>query len=120
MTRFGTKRIGALALAVAGVTAIAACSSSSSSSGSASPTSTAGGDDAARLRRGDPGRRDAQRDGRLDHLRRSWRPTRRTGSCPSVTAAYNSVYNVYTLRVGDVAADCTTPRRAPPRPSTRR
>ena len=42
MTRFGTKRIGALALAVAGVTAIAACSSSSSSSGSATASSTAG------------------------------------------------------------------------------
>jgi peptide/nickel transport system substrate-binding protein len=35
MTRFGTKRIGGLALAVAGITALAACSSSSSSSGSA-------------------------------------------------------------------------------------
>src|SRR5271169_2161477 len=35
MTRFGTKRIGGLALAVASVTALAACSSSSSSSTSA-------------------------------------------------------------------------------------
>ena len=42
MTRFGTKRIGGLALAVAGITALAACSSSSSSSGSATPTTTTG------------------------------------------------------------------------------
>jgi peptide/nickel transport system substrate-binding protein len=43
MSRFGTKRIGGLALAVAGITALAACSSSSSSSGSASPTATTPG-----------------------------------------------------------------------------
>jgi peptide/nickel transport system substrate-binding protein len=41
MTRFGTKRIGGLALAVAGLTALAACSSSSSSS--TTPTSTTPG-----------------------------------------------------------------------------
>ena len=41
MTRFGTKRIGALALAVAGITAIAACSSSGSSSGSSSSSGAA-------------------------------------------------------------------------------
>ncbi len=38
MTRFGTKRIGGLALAVAGITALAACSSSSSSSSSTTTT----------------------------------------------------------------------------------
>lgn len=38
MTRFGTKRIGGLALAVAGITALAACSSSSSSSTSTTTT----------------------------------------------------------------------------------
>ena len=43
MTRFGTIRIGGLALAVASLTALAACSSSSSSSGSATPTSTTPG-----------------------------------------------------------------------------
>src|SRR6516225_9416393 len=43
MSRFGTKRIGGLALAVASLTALAACSSSSSSSGSASPTATTPG-----------------------------------------------------------------------------
>jgi peptide/nickel transport system substrate-binding protein len=43
MTRFGTMRIGGLALAVASITALAACSSSSSSSGSATPTSTTPG-----------------------------------------------------------------------------
>ena len=42
MSRFGTKRIGALALAVAGITTIAACSSSGSS-GSAASTSSSGG-----------------------------------------------------------------------------
>ncbi|HME65405.1 MAG TPA: ABC transporter substrate-binding protein [Streptosporangiaceae bacterium] len=39
MTRFGTKRIGGLALAVAGITALAACSSSSSSSSGSATTS---------------------------------------------------------------------------------
>jgi len=44
MSRFGTKRIGGLALAVAGITAIAACSSSSSSSnGSATPSPSTSG-----------------------------------------------------------------------------
>jgi peptide/nickel transport system substrate-binding protein len=44
MSRFGTMRIGGLALAVASLTALAACSSSSSSSsGSASPTATTPG-----------------------------------------------------------------------------
>jgi peptide/nickel transport system substrate-binding protein len=38
MTRFGTKRIGGLALAVASITALAACSSSSSSSATTSPS----------------------------------------------------------------------------------
>ena len=38
MTRFGTKRIGGIALAVAGITALAACSSSSSSSSSSTTT----------------------------------------------------------------------------------
>jgi len=38
MTRFGTKRIGGLALAVASITALAACSSSSSSSTSSTTT----------------------------------------------------------------------------------
>jgi peptide/nickel transport system substrate-binding protein len=40
MTRFGTKRIGGLALAVAGITALAACSSSSGSSSSSTNTPT--------------------------------------------------------------------------------
>jgi peptide/nickel transport system substrate-binding protein len=43
MTRFGTKRIGGLALAVAGITALAACSSSSSSSGSATSSPSTNG-----------------------------------------------------------------------------
>jgi peptide/nickel transport system substrate-binding protein len=43
MTRFGTKRIGGLALAVAGITALAACSSSSSSSGSATTSPSTNG-----------------------------------------------------------------------------
>jgi peptide/nickel transport system substrate-binding protein len=42
MTRFGTKRIGVLALAVASVTALAACSSSGSSSGSNTTTTAPG------------------------------------------------------------------------------
>ncbi len=43
MTRFGTKRIGGLALAVASVTALAACSSSSSSSTSATTSPSTNG-----------------------------------------------------------------------------
>ena len=43
MSRFGTKRIGGLALAVAGVTALAACSSNSSSSGATPSPTTSGG-----------------------------------------------------------------------------
>jgi peptide/nickel transport system substrate-binding protein len=43
MTRFGTKAIGGLALAVASVTALAACSSSSSSTPSASAKPVSGG-----------------------------------------------------------------------------
>jgi peptide/nickel transport system substrate-binding protein len=43
MTRFGTKAIGGLALAVASVTALAACSSSSSSTPSASASPVSGG-----------------------------------------------------------------------------
>ena len=43
MTRFGTKRIGVLALAVASVTALAACSSSSSSSSTSSTNNTTPG-----------------------------------------------------------------------------
>jgi peptide/nickel transport system substrate-binding protein len=42
MTRTATKRFAGLALAVAGITALAACSSSSSSSGSSSTTTTPG------------------------------------------------------------------------------
>ncbi len=41
-TRFGSKRIGVLALAVASVTALAACSGSSSSSSSTTTTTTPG------------------------------------------------------------------------------
>src|ERR1700683_657995 len=41
MTRFGTKRIGVLALAVASVTALAACSGSSNSTTSGTTTPTA-------------------------------------------------------------------------------
>jgi peptide/nickel transport system substrate-binding protein len=42
MSRFGTKRISGLALAVASITALAACSSSSSSSGSSTTTTQPG------------------------------------------------------------------------------
>ena len=42
MSRFGTKRIGGLALAVASITALAACSSSSSSSSSSTTTTQPG------------------------------------------------------------------------------
>ena len=111
MTRFGTKRIGAFALAVAGVTAIAACSSSSSSSsGSASPTSTSGG---------------VTQPGSVGVIPAAGTPSGKAGSItfgflatnapnwilPQVTAAFNSVYNTYTLRVRDVAAALRRPRR---------
>ena len=96
MTRFGTKRIGAFALAVAGVTAIAACSSSSSSSGSASPTSTSGG---------------VTQPGSVGVIPAAGTPSGKAGSItygflasnapnwilPEVTAAFNSVYNTYTF-----------------------
>ena len=96
MTRFGTKRIGGLALAVAGITALAACSSSSSSSSSATTIAKhQRGDNAARLDRGDPGRRDAQRDRRLDNLRADARRLVPNWILPMPTSATNSVYNVF-------------------------
>ena len=93
MTRFGTKRIGAFALAVAGVTAIAACSSSSSS-GSATPTSTSGG---------------VTQPGSVGVIPAAGTPSGTAASItygfqatnapnwilPAVTAAFNSVYNTY-------------------------
>ena len=94
MTRFGTKRIGAFALAVAGVTAIAACSTSSSSSGSATPTSTSGG---------------VTQPGSVGVIPAAGTPSGTAGSItygfqatnaptwvlPEVTAAFNSVYNTF-------------------------
>jgi peptide/nickel transport system substrate-binding protein len=97
MTRFGHKRIGALALAVAGVTALAACSSTSSSSGSAAPTSSTSGG--------------VKEPGSVGVIPAAGTPSGKTGSIsfalqpgaapnwilPLVTAEDNSVYNVYTF-----------------------
>ena len=93
MTRFGTKRIGALALAVAGVTAIAACSSSSSS-GSATSSSTSGA---------------VTQPGSVGSIPAAGTPSGTAGSItygltpgsvpnwilPIPTAAFNSVYNTF-------------------------
>jgi peptide/nickel transport system substrate-binding protein len=93
MTRFGTKRIGALALAVAGVTAIAACSSSSSS-GSATASSTSGA---------------VTQPGSVGSIPAAGTPSGTAGSIsygltpgsvpnwilPIPTAAFNTVYNTF-------------------------
>ena len=95
MTRFGTKRIGGLALAVAGVTALAACSSSSSSSGSATTSPTT------------PGA--VTQPGSIGAIPAAGTPSGTAGSItygylsadapnwifPIMTAAANSVYNTY-------------------------
>jgi len=98
MTRFGTKRIGGLALAVAGITALAACSSSSSSSsssGSATNTTTT------------PGA--VSQPGSIGQIPAAGTPSGTAGSItyalqpgavpnwilPMPTAASNSVYNVF-------------------------
>ena len=93
MSRFGTKRIGALALAVAGITTIAACSSSGSS-GSAASTSSSGG---------------ITQPGSIGVVPAAGTPSGTAGTItygylatnaptwilPQVTAAFNSVYNTY-------------------------
>jgi peptide/nickel transport system substrate-binding protein len=96
MTRFGTKRIGGLALAVAGITALAACSSSSSSSsGSATNTTST------------PGA--VSQPGSIGQIPAAGTPSGTAGSItyalqpgavpnwilPMPTAAANSVYNVF-------------------------
>jgi peptide/nickel transport system substrate-binding protein len=94
MTRFGTKRIGALALAVAGVTALAACSSSSSSV-STTPTSTTPG---AVTQPGSVGMIPAA--GTPSGTATTFTYAMSPGAVPNwilpmPTAAFNSVYNVY-------------------------
>jgi peptide/nickel transport system substrate-binding protein len=95
MTTISKKYIGGLALAVAGVTALAACSSSSSSSGTATPTSTA------------PGA--VTQPGSIGEIPAAGTASGTSGSItfalppgavpnwilPMPTAAFNSVYNVY-------------------------
>ena len=96
MTRFGTKRIGGLALAVAGITALAACSSSSSSSsGSATASPTTSGA--------------VTQPGSIGTIPAAGTPSGTAGSItygylssnapnwifPITTAAANSVYNTY-------------------------
>ena len=95
MTRFGTKRIGGLALAVASVTALAACSSSSSSSTSATNS---------------PGTNGAiTQPGSIGEIPAAGTPSGTVGSItyalapgavpnwilPMPTSATNSVYNVF-------------------------
>jgi peptide/nickel transport system substrate-binding protein len=96
MTRFSKKRIGGLALAVAGITALAACSSSSSSSGSATNTTSA-----------PPG--EVTQPGSIGAIPAAGTPSGTAGTItyalqpgavpnwilPMPTAAANSVYNVY-------------------------
>jgi peptide/nickel transport system substrate-binding protein len=95
MTTISKKYIGGLALAVAGVTALAACSSSSSSSGTATPTSTT------------PGA--VTQPGSIGQIPAAGTPSGTAGSItfalppgavpnwilPMPTAAFNSVYNVF-------------------------
>ena len=96
MSRFGTKRIGGLALAVASLTALAACSSSSSSSSRALPTS--------------PGTNGAiTQPGSIGEIPAAGTPSGTAGSItyalapgavpnwilPMPTSATNSVYNVF-------------------------
>jgi peptide/nickel transport system substrate-binding protein len=94
MTRFGTKRIGALALAVAGITALAACSSSGSSS-SATNTPT------------QPGA--VTQEGSIGAIPAAGTPSGKAGTItyalqpgavpnwilPMPTSSTNSVYNVF-------------------------
>src|SRR5580704_12371456 len=96
MTRFGSKRIGVLALAVASVTALAACSSSSSSTTSGTTTPTA-----------PPG--ETTQPGSIGAIPAAGTPSGTAGSItyalppgavpnwilPMPTAASNSVYNIY-------------------------
>ena len=96
MTRFGTKRIGVLALAVASVTALAACSSSTSSTTSGTTTPTA-----------PPG--ETTQPGSIGAIPAAGTPSGTAGSItyalppgavpnwilPMPDAAANSVYNVY-------------------------
>src|SRR5579863_3752438 len=95
MTRFGTKRIGGLALAVAGITALAACSSSSSSSSSSTNTPTL------------PGA--VTQPGSIGEIPAAGTPSGKAGTItyamipgavpnwilPMPTSASNSVYNVF-------------------------
>jgi peptide/nickel transport system substrate-binding protein len=94
MTRFSKKRIGGLALAVAGITALAACSSSSSSSSSSTTTTTPG---------------TTTQPGAIGDIPAAGTPSGTAGSItyalqpgavpnwimPMPTAASNSVYNNY-------------------------
>jgi peptide/nickel transport system substrate-binding protein len=94
MTRFGTKRIGALAFAVAGITALAACSSSGSSS-SATNTPT------------QPGA--VTQEGSIGAIPAAGTPSGKAGTItyalqpgavpnwilPMPTSSTNSVYNVF-------------------------
>ncbi|MGH3151051.1 MAG: hypothetical protein ACRDOB_10010 [Streptosporangiaceae bacterium] len=96
MTRFGKRGIGGLALAVAGVTALAACSSTNSS-GSASPTSNSPGG--------------VREPGSVGVIPAAGTPSGTAGTVtyalqpgaapnwilPLITAEDNSVYNVYTF-----------------------
>ena len=95
MTRFGTKRIGGLALAVAGITALAACSSSSGSSSSSTNTPTL------------PGA--VTQPGSIGQIPAAGTPSGKVGTItyamipgavpnwilPMPTSASNSVYNVF-------------------------
>jgi peptide/nickel transport system substrate-binding protein len=95
MTRFGTKRIGVLALAVASVTALAACSSSSSSSTSATTSPSTNGA--------------ITQPGSIGEIPAAGTPSGTAGSItyalvpggvpnwilPMPTSATNSVFNVY-------------------------
>ncbi len=95
MTRFGTKRIGVLALAVASVTALAACSSSSSSSTSATTSPSTNGA--------------ITQPGSIGEIPAAGTPSGTVGSIsyaltpggvpnwilPMPSSATNSVYNVY-------------------------
>jgi peptide/nickel transport system substrate-binding protein len=97
MTRFGTKRIGGLALAVASVTALAACSSSSSSSTSATNSPSTNGA--------------ITQPGSIGQIPAAGTPSGTAGSItyalapgavpnwilPMPTAASNSVYNSFTF-----------------------
>jgi peptide/nickel transport system substrate-binding protein len=96
MSRFGTKRIGGLALAVASITALAACSSSSSSS-STTPTATTPG---AVAQPGSVGEIPAA--GTPSGTAASITYALSPGAVPNwilpiPTAAFNSVYNVFTF-----------------------